>query len=136
MSHDVELIKQDRRLRRAGRVAEGLPHIHRGQPNRCAFLLAQRIKEHRHSCLGAITATEPDWTFSNQVAHLDAVGVALANRDFVDADGLRSWGARLGQLRGHVLLVQFLHRVPIQVKFLGHTLDRGAAPSVPPCGSA
>lgn len=50
----------------------------------------------------------------------------FADRDLIDADGLRARRANAGQLRAHVLLVQFLDRMPVQMQFLGDRLDRGA----------
>ena len=58
-------------------------------------------------------------------------GVALADRDFVDADGLRSWSARAGALRAHVLLLQRLDRLPVKIEFLGNVLDGGLATAPP-----
>ncbi len=50
--------------------------------------------------------------------------VTLANRDLVDADRLGPGRARAGELRLHVLLLQCLDRIPVQVQFLGNVLDR------------
>ena len=126
MRHDVELVEQDCRLRRMrkGRVAEGLPHIHHRQPNLSTFLLAKRIKEHRHARLGAVTAAEPDRATANQAAHHNAVGMTFADRDLVDADRLGAGRARFHQLGAHVLLLQRLDRVPVQLEFQGDVLDR------------
>ena len=57
--------------------------------------------------------------FANQVADHDAVGVPLANRDFIDADRLRTGYPGAPDLLGHVLLVQRLDRVPVKLEFLG-----------------
>ena len=112
-------------------VAKRLPHVHHRQANAAALLLAQPVVELRHARLGAVLAAEPDRAPANQIAHHDAVGVALADRDLVDADRLGAGRARLGQLRPHVLLLQRLDRVPVEVELLGNVLDRGltAAPA-------
>ena len=72
-------------------------------------------------------AAKPDRPATNQVTHHDAVGVTLADRDLVDADGLGSGSACLGQLRRHVLLLKPLDRVPVELELLGDVLDRGTA---------
>ena len=61
---------------------------------------------------------------ANQVAHHDAIGVPLADRDLVDADHLGSRCARFRKLPRHVLLLQRLDRVPVEVQLLGNVLDR------------
>src|SRR5487761_2409344 len=133
VAHDVELVKQDRGLRRTrkGCIAKRLPHIHHRQPNATALLVSEPVIELRHARLRAILAAEPDRAMANQVAHHDAVGVALADRDLVDADRLGSGRARADELRLHVLLLQRLDRIPVQVQLLGNVLDRrlSAAPA-------
>ena len=133
VAHDVELVEQDRRLRRTcrGDVAKRLPHVHHRQANAAGLLRAQPVVEQRHARLRAVLAPEPDRAPSNQIAHHDAIGVALADRDLVDADRLGSGRARTGQLRPHVLLLQRLDRLPVKPQLLGHVLDRGlpAAPA-------
>lgn len=48
-----------------------------------------------------------------QIADLDAVGVALADREPVDADYRRPGRPRTLQVRAHVLLVERLYRAPV-----------------------
>src|SRR4051812_42336972 len=88
-------------------------------PIRSDFLLPSASK---NCCILASerSSTEPDWPGTHQIAHHDAIGVALANRDLVHADYLGRWLARSIELRLHILLVQLLDRVPVQMKFLGH----------------
>ncbi len=133
MTHDVELVEQDRRLRRTryGRVAKRLPHVHHRQANAPGLLLSQPVVEQRHARLFAVLSPEPDRATANQIAHHDAVGVALADRDLVDADGFGSWPARAGELRAHVLLLQRLDRLPVKIEFLGNVLDGGLATAPP-----
>src|SRR5215831_20830444 len=88
MAHDVKLVEQDRGLWRLilRDVAGRLPHVHHGEPDFMALFRAQPIVERRHAGLGTIRATEPDRSIANQVADYDAIAVALADRDLVNAD--------------------------------------------------
>ena len=72
-------------------------------------------------------AAEPDRTPPNQVADDDAVLMPFADRDFIDADHARRRRSRSTQLFPHVLLLEFLDGVSIEVQFLGHLLNRGLA---------
>jgi hypothetical protein len=56
--------------------------------------------------------------------------VALADSDLVDADDPRRGAAGPAKLFPHVLLVEFLDGVPVQVQLLGDRLD--GALSAPP----
>ncbi len=122
-----------RRLRRmrCGRVAKRLPHIHHRQADAARLLLAQPVVELRHTRLGPVLAAEPDRPSADQVAHHDSIGMAPADGDLVDAYGLRPRRASLGQLRRHVLLLQGLHRAPVEVEFQGQVLDRRRAAASP-----
>lgn len=57
--------------------------------------------------------------------------MSLADGDLVDADG--DGGGRSGalQLLPHVLLVELLHRFPVEMRLLGHVLDRGGSAAPP-----
>jgi len=133
VAYDVELVEENRRLRcvRVRGIAKRLPHVHHRQANATALLVPELLVEHCHALLGSVLAAEPDRAPSNQVAHHNAVGVPLANRDLVDADGLGTRCSRLGQLRLHVLLFQRLDRIPVEVEFLGNILDRARAAAPP-----
>lgn len=50
--------------------------------------------------------------------------MALADRDFVDTDRLRTGPAGALDLLGHVLLVQRLDRLPVELEFLGDIAGR------------
>ncbi len=128
---DVKLVEQDRRLRRIrrSRIEKRLPHVHHRQPNPRSLPLAKPLVELPHARFRAILAAKPDRSPSDQIAHHDAVGVTFANRDLVDADHLRPGRSGIGHLRRHVLLLQRLDRVPIQVQFLGNLFDRRRATS-------
>src|SRR5580658_7456445 len=58
-----------------------------------------------------------------QIAHDDTVLVALADRHLVDPDHPRTRRADAPQLLFHVLNVQRLDRVPIQMQLVGDGLD-------------
>ena len=126
MTHDVELVEQHCRLRCpfARRVAERLPHIHHRQANAAALFRAQPVVELRHARLRAILPAEPDRPPADQIAHHDTVAMALADRDLVDADRLGPRSARAGELGLHVLLLQRLDRIPVELQLLGDVLDR------------
>ena len=66
-----------------------------------------------------------------QIAHYDAVGVPLADRDFVDAYDFRRRRPEPPQLLLHVLHLEGLDRLPVQVRFPGDRLD-GSVPAAPP----
>ena len=59
-----------------------------------------------------------------QIAHDDPIGVPFADRDLVNADHLRSRRAGALELGFHVLLVERLDRMPVQLQFRCHILDR------------
>jgi hypothetical protein len=103
MTHDVELVEQDRGLRRLvpGDVAERLPHVHHGKPDLAALFEPQPGIELRHAGLGAVLAAEPDRPLADEVADHDAVAVTPADGDFVDADrpGPRRAGAGASRAR-------------------------------------
>src|ERR1019366_4676014 len=50
--------------------------------------------------------------------------MALADRDLIDADRLGPRPARAGELGFHVLLLQRLDRIPVELQLLGNVLDR------------
>ena len=121
------------RLRRMcqSRVAKRLPHVHDGQANATALFASQPVVELRHTRFLAILAAKPDRAPANQVADHDAIGVALADRDLVDADDLGSRHASRGELRPHVLHLQSLDRLPVKTQFLGDVLDGGLTAAPP-----
>src|SRR5438876_10895170 len=126
MAHDMEFVEQDRHLWRIGirRQTEWLPHVHHRQANARALPLAKPVVELAHACLRTVLAAEPDRPATHEVADHDPVAVTFADRKLVDADHLRSGRASTLELRFHVLLLQHLHRLPVQRQFLRHVLDR------------
>ena len=129
VAQDVELVEQDRCLRRffLGHGAKRFPHVHHRQADACGLGFAQPVVDLRQARRRAVLTAKPDRAATDEVAHHDAVGVALADRDLVHADGLGGGVADLRQLRRHVLLLQRLDRVPVKPQFLGHVLDGRAA---------
>src|SRR5271170_5881412 len=113
MPHDVELVEQNRRLRRMHirRQTERLPHVHDGKANPRTLLLAEPGVELAHACLRAVLAAKPDRTPAHKVADHDPVSVAFADRYLIDAYHLRSGRAYALELGLHILHVQRLDRV-------------------------
>jgi len=133
MPYHVELVEENRRL---GGVPllfrgfqEGLPHVHHGGLDPLALLGSKPLVEGVHGGLGTVCSPEPDRPLPDQVRHHDPVGVPLADGHFVDPDDLRTRGAGTPELLPHVLLLQFLDRVPVQEHFLGDIPDAGGAAS-------
>jgi len=128
MTQHVKLVEDDQRLRGVplleGRVAERLPHVHHRDANFAGFRGPKPGKELVHASFRSVFAAEPNGPAADQIAHHDAVTVASADGDLVDADRLGSGLADTPQLLAHVLLVQLLDRVPIQEQLLGHGFDR------------
>ena len=88
------------------------------------LFMSQPGIELRHTGLRAVVATEPDRPPANQVADHNAVVVALADCDLVDANCLGSLCAGALDLGAHVLHLQRLDRVPGELQFLGDIADR------------
>jgi hypothetical protein len=74
---------------------------------------------------------DPDRPMADQVADHDAVRMPFADRDLVDANGLGSRCTSPLELGLHVLLVQCLDRIPVQMHLFGNFLDarRATAPT-------
>src|SRR6202171_3380212 len=126
MAHDVEFVEQDRRLRRLVRrdVAERLPHVHHGKLDLAALFEPRPVVERRHAGLGTVLAAKPDRPLANQVADHDAIAVTFADRDLVDADCSGTRRAGTLELGPHVLLLQRLDRIPVELELLGAIPDR------------
>src|SRR3989442_2647943 len=126
VAHDVELVEDHPSVRSVlrERVAEGLPHVHRGELDGRALLRAQRGKEDVQVGFGASPAADPDRPAALKVAHHHAVVVALADGDLIDADGPRRGEPGLRDLLLHVDRVEILHRAVVKALQLGHRLVR------------
>src|SRR3989442_721462 len=86
----------------------GAPDVHHDTAEAPAFFCPKPVVELRHAHLRTILTAEPYWTSAIQIAHHDAVGMTLANRDLIDADRLGSRTSRFRKLSAHVLLFQRL----------------------------
>src|SRR6266571_4071040 len=126
VAQHVELVEEDAGLRGValGRVPERLPHVHHSHANPRALVGPQPLEELVHAGLGAVLAPEPDGPLPDQIADHDPVAVPLLDRDLIDADHLRARPSRPPQLLPHVLLLEILDRVPVEMQFLGDVLDR------------
>ena len=127
----MELVEEDAGLGSMGlgRGSKRLPHVHDSHSNTLAFPGPQPLEELVHARLGAILAAKPDGPPSYQVTHDDPVGVPLPGRDLVDADHFRSWRPGSSELLLHVLLLECLDRVPVQMQLLSNILDRRGSAS-------
>jgi hypothetical protein len=114
-----------------GRQPEGLPPVHDGEPQPRGFLRAQPGVELIQTRFGAIRPAKPDGPLPDEIADDDAVGMSLADRDFVEPNNPRAGRPGLTQLLAHVLLLQGLHGVPVEMQLLGHVPDR-RGPTAPP----
>lgn len=126
---DVELVVEDAglwRVRPRG-VGKRLPHVHDGEPDFPALFRPQPREELVQARLGTVLAAEPDRPSPEKVADHDAVGVPLADRDFVDADDLRRGSAGAAELLGQVFHFEALDRLPVEPQFAGHVVNRRAA---------
>src|SRR5712671_2859011 len=106
------------------RGSERLPHVHHGQANARTLLLAKPAIEFRHARLRAILAAKPDRPTPQQIADHDSISVPLADCDLINADGERTRRARALKLRLHVLHLQRLDSVPVELQLLGNVRDR------------
>lgn len=133
MPQHMELVEQDGGLRGIAmrRGTECLPHVHHRQADLLALGDPQPVEKLIQIRLAASVATEPDRSVSKQVAHHDAIGVPLADRDLVDADDLWRWRPQPSHLLLHVLHFKRLDRLPIQMGFPCYCGD-ARLPATPP----
>ena len=129
VAQHVELVEQDGGLRgiRVRGVAKRLPHVHDGEANAFGLLFPEKSIELVHARFAAVLAAEPDRPAPFQIADHDPVGVALADRDLIDANDLRPRGTCTPDLLAHVLHLQSLDRLPVQAQLLGDVPDRATA---------
>ncbi len=133
MAHDMELIKQDSCIGRVdlSGITKRLPHVHHCEPHTLAALLPEKGVKLLEACLGAVFTAEPDRTLTDEIADHDAIDMAFADRELIDADHLRGRHGRALELRAHILLLQLLDRMPVELELLGHRLD-GRTCTAPP----
>jgi hypothetical protein len=132
MPQDVELVVNDPSPRSVleGRIAKALPHVHHREADFPRLFRAQPGVELIEAGFGAVVAAEPNRPAAVEVADHDPVRVPSADADLVDADDARRRVFHASQLLGHVLRLERLDCVPIEVELLGHRLD-GAVAAAP-----
>src|ERR1700758_5296789 len=93
MAHDMELVEQNRGLRRMcrRRQPKRLPHVHHRQPNPRTLLRPEPGIELSHARFRAVFAAKPDRPATNEIADHDPVAVPFPDRDLVNADRLWTW---------------------------------------------
>ena len=94
---------------------ERFPHIYYRESDSGAFLDAQGLIEAIQAQLRTIMAAIPNRALSQQVADHDRVGMALANRKFVDTNNLWLWITCSAELFSYVVLFQGLNGLPVKV---------------------
>lgn len=124
MSYDVILVIKDGRLGRVldGRVLAGTPHVHDCQPDACHLLRSQPVVKRTHTLLGAIQSSEPYRPSPHNVAYHNTVCLPFSDRYLINPYRLGAWNTRTSELLGHVLLVQTLYRLPVQLELPCHHL--------------
>src|ERR1035438_10217474 len=75
----------------------------------------------------AVPPAEPNRPAPFQIADHDPVGVALADRDLIDPNDLRPRGSYTPDLFAHVVHLQPLDRLPVQVQLRGDVADRATS---------
>lgn len=106
------------------RVLKSFPHIHHREPNMLCFLGSKPCIESVHTLFRTVAATKPNGAVAFQVTHHNPVRVSFTDRQLINADDLRMWLGSATQLLAHVLLIQLLDCLPIQMQFLGNIGDR------------
>ncbi len=123
----MELIVKDGSLRGmlTRSVFKGFPHVHERKPYPLGFRGSEPFIEELHTLFRAVSTPEPDGPPPLQVADDDPVGVALTDRDFVNADGLGPGISGTAEFFPHVRFFQCLDRLAVQMQLPGDILDRG-----------
>src|SRR5579863_865419 len=102
---------------------EWLPHVHNGKTNARTLARAEPAIELTHACFRAVLAAEPDRPTAIKVAHYDPAGVALADRNLVDANRPRCRRAGTLKLRLHILHLKRFDGVPVEPQLRSNVLD-------------
>lgn len=113
------------------RIPEGLPHIHHGQPDAGRLPRAEPSEERIEARCGPVGAPEPDRPPPHQIAHDDAIGVALPDGHLVDPNDRWGRGAGAPELLLHVLHLERFDRLPVQVRLARHILNRRGPAATP-----
>jgi hypothetical protein len=133
VAHDVELVEHDPGLGGVARrgIPKRLPHIHQRQLDALAPLGTEFVEELVQARLRAIGPAEPDGALAVEIAHHDPIGVPLADGDLVEANRARRGAGRPPQLLAHVLLVQLLDGLPVELELARHLADRRRPTAAP-----
>src|SRR3990167_5231330 len=105
-------------------VFKSLPHVHNCKPYFPGFLKPQFFIEEIHAIFCPAFATNPNRSFPLKAAYYDAIDVAFANRNFINADYLWTWFSGTTEFLPHVLLFEFLDGLPVKVQFHGNVFNR------------
>ena len=122
VAHDVARVDDDAGLRCVlrERVAKRLPHVHRGDLDASRLFRAQRGKEEVDVGFRPALAADPDRPPAVEIAHDDAIVVALPDGDFVYADRPRRRPSSARNLLLHVDRVEVLDGAGVEALRLGH----------------
>ena len=78
-----------------------------------------------HALLRAVFAAKPDRTTTNEIADHNSVAMSFPDGDLINADCLWTRGAGTLELGFHILLIERLDRMLVQLQFRRrHLLDR------------
>src|SRR6516165_8363772 len=99
------------------------PHVHYRQPNP-RTLLRPEPGIVSHALLRAVFAAKPDRTTTNEIADHNSVAMSFPDGDLINADCLWTRGAGTLELGFHILLIERLDRMPVELQFNRNLLDR------------
>jgi len=127
MTFDMKLILKNSRPRCMlfHRFSEGFPHIHNRQLDFAGLFIPQFLKKQGQTCFRSVFTTEPNRPFPQKITNHNPAGMALSDKDFINADHLGAGHTHPPQLLPHVLLFQRLDRLPVQMQFFGNIRYRG-----------
>ena len=106
------------------RLLKGLPHVHHGQPDLLRLLAPKPLVKPIHTLFGSILPSIPNGPSPPQIAHHNPIPMPLPQRNLVNPDHPRTCNRIPSKLLLHVLLVQGLYRMPVQLQLLRHILHR------------
>ena len=133
MSHHMKLIKENgyRGHILPRRVLKGLPHVHHRQLNLVRLLAPKPLVKPIHTLFRSILPAIPNGPSPSQITHHNPIPMPLPQCNLVNPDHPRPRNRAPSELLLHVLLVQGLHRMPIQLQLFRDILHRHP-PTLPP----